>query len=109
MADPALPPRPPAKFRLPAPGVLIPLAAIDHVDRSDNDYFRWNMLILRNVGIVNFLDGCAVSLPCQEAGKAPVGLSVCGAALADRHVLAVAAAVERALEPVTKHAAAARG
>jgi aspartyl-tRNA(Asn)/glutamyl-tRNA(Gln) amidotransferase subunit A len=84
-------------------------ATIADVDRSDNDYFRWNMLILRNVGIVNFLDGCAVSVPCHEADSAPVGLSVCGVALADRHVLAVAAAVERALEPVTKRAAAARG
>jgi aspartyl-tRNA(Asn)/glutamyl-tRNA(Gln) amidotransferase subunit A len=67
------------------------------VDASDDDYFRWNMRILRNVGVVNFLDGCAVSLPCQAAGTAPVGLSVCGPALSDRHVLAVARAVERVL------------
>jgi len=38
-----------------------------------------------------------VSLPCQGPGEAPVGLMVCGVALADRHVLAVAAAIERAL------------
>jgi aspartyl-tRNA(Asn)/glutamyl-tRNA(Gln) amidotransferase subunit A len=79
------------------------------VNRSDDDYFRWNMLILRNVGIVNFLDGCAATVPCHEPGTAPVGLSVCGVALADRHVLAVAAAVERALEPLTGRAAATRG
>jgi aspartyl-tRNA(Asn)/glutamyl-tRNA(Gln) amidotransferase subunit A len=94
-------------FLMPTTPCVAP--AIAEVDRSDNDYFRWNMLILRNVGIVNFLDGCAVSVPCQEAGTAPVGLSVCGVALADRHVLAVAAAVERALESVTKRATAARG
>ncbi|MND04207.1 amidase [compost metagenome] len=56
------------------------------------------MRILRNVGVVNFLDGCAVTLPCQGAGAAPVGLSVCGPALSDRHVLAVARAVEGVLE-----------
>ena len=94
-------------FLMPTTPCVAP--AIADVDRSDNDYFRWNMLILRNVGIVNFLDGCAVSVPCHEAGSAPVGLSVCGVALADRHVLAVAAAVERALAPVTKRATTARG
>jgi aspartyl-tRNA(Asn)/glutamyl-tRNA(Gln) amidotransferase subunit A len=64
---------------------------------SDDDYFRWNMRILRNAGLINVLDGCAVSLPCHARGSAPVGLSVCGAAMSDRHTLAVAAAVEVAL------------
>ncbi len=63
----------------------------------DDDYFRWNGRILRNVGLINFLDGCAVSLPCHTKGTAPVGLSVCGVALSDRHTLAVAAAVEATL------------
>jgi len=71
--------------------------AIAEVDRSDEDYFRWNFRILRNVGIVNFLDGCAVSVPCHEPGAAPVGLSVFGVAMSDRHVLAAAAAIEGAL------------
>jgi aspartyl-tRNA(Asn)/glutamyl-tRNA(Gln) amidotransferase subunit A len=71
--------------------------AIAEVDASDEDYFRWNFRILRNVGIVNFLDGCAVSLPCHEPGAAPVGLSVFGVAMSDRHVLAAAAAIEGAL------------
>jgi aspartyl-tRNA(Asn)/glutamyl-tRNA(Gln) amidotransferase subunit A len=67
------------------------------VTGSDEAYFRWNGRILRNVGLVNFLDGCAVSVPCHEFGTAPVGLSVCGVAMSDRHTLAVAAAVEAAL------------
>jgi len=94
-------------FLMPTTPCVAPPVA--DVDRSDNDYFRWNMHILRNVGIVNFLDGCAVSLPCHEPGTAPVGLSVCGVALADRHVLAVAAAVERTLEGISKRAVAVRG
>jgi aspartyl-tRNA(Asn)/glutamyl-tRNA(Gln) amidotransferase subunit A len=82
-------------FLMPTTPCIAP--TIREVDASDDDYFRWNMRILRNVGVVNFLDGCAVSLPCQAAGTAPVGLSVCGAALSDRHVLAVAHAVEGVL------------
>ena len=94
-------------FLMPTTPCVAPTIA--EVDRSDEDYFRWNMRILRNVGVVNFLDGCALSLPCHAPGTAPVGLSVCGAALADRHVLAVGAAIERALEPVTQRASSARG
>jgi aspartyl-tRNA(Asn)/glutamyl-tRNA(Gln) amidotransferase subunit A len=70
---------------------------IAEVDRSDEDYFRWNFRILRNVGVVNFLDGCAVSLPCHAPGAAPVGLSVFGVAMSDRHVLGAAAAIEGVL------------
>ena len=70
---------------------------IAEADATDEDYFRWNMRILRNNGLINFLDGCAASLPCQEPGGAPVGLMVCGVGGSDRHTLAVSAAIERAL------------
>jgi len=82
-------------FLLPsAPCIAPPIA---EADASDEAYFRWNTRILRIVGLVNFLDGCAVSLPCQAAGAAPVGLMVSGPAMSDRRILAVAAAIERAL------------
>ena len=71
--------------------------AIADADRSDDDFFRWNARILRNNGLINFLDGCAVTLPVQEKGTAPVGLMVCGVAGTDRRTLAVAAAIERTL------------
>ena len=71
--------------------------SIADATRSDEDYFRWNARILRNNGLVNFLDGCAVSLPVHEPGTAPVGLMICGTAGSDRRLLAVAAAIERAL------------
>jgi aspartyl-tRNA(Asn)/glutamyl-tRNA(Gln) amidotransferase subunit A len=70
---------------------------IAEADASDDAYFQWNARILRNVGVVNFLDGCAVSVPCHAPGAAPVGVSVFGPAMADRRVLAVAAAIEGAL------------
>ena len=70
---------------------------IAEVNASDDDYFRWNLRALRNCGLINFLDGCAVTVPCHAADEGPVGLSVCGLAMSDRRTLAVAAAVERAL------------
>jgi len=82
-------------FLLPtAPCIAPPIA---EVNASDESYFRWNMRILSSVGLVNFLDGCAASLPCQPRGAAPVGLSVAGPAMSDRRVLAAAAAIEGVL------------
>src|SRR5437868_11697533 len=78
---------------------------IAETDKSDDDYFRWNLRLLRNTGLGNVLDGCGATLPCHAPGEAPVGLSVAGFAGNDRRVLAVAHAVERALEPVTRRAA----
>lgn len=71
--------------------------AIAEADASDEAYFRWNARILRNTGLVNFLDGCAATLPCHAPGAAPVGLMVCGVVLSDRHILAVARTVESVL------------
>ncbi len=79
------------------PTVPCTAPTIAEATSSDEEYFRWNGRILRNVGLINFLDGCAVSVPCQESGMAPVGLSVCGVGMSDRWTLAVAAAVEAAL------------
>jgi aspartyl-tRNA(Asn)/glutamyl-tRNA(Gln) amidotransferase subunit A len=82
-------------FLLPTTPCIPP--PIAEVNASDESYFRWNMRILGIVGLVNFLDGCAASLPCQAKGSAPVGLMVSGPAMSDRRILAVAAAIERAL------------
>ena len=72
---------------------LAPLVA------SDEAFFATNALLLRNPSAINFLDGCALSLPCQAAGAMPVGLMVWGAALRDDAVLAAALAIEAALAP----------
>ncbi len=79
------------------PSVPCVAPAIAETERSDEDYFRWNFRIMRNTGLINFLDGCALTLPCHAKGTAPVGLMVCGPAMSDRRILAVAAAVEQAL------------
>jgi aspartyl-tRNA(Asn)/glutamyl-tRNA(Gln) amidotransferase subunit A len=64
---------------------------------ADEDYVRINALVLRNPSIVNFIDGCAISIPCQEPGTAPVGLSLFGLQNTDRQLLSAAAAVEATL------------
>jgi aspartyl-tRNA(Asn)/glutamyl-tRNA(Gln) amidotransferase subunit A len=79
------------------PSVACIAPGIAEANANDEDYARWNLLILRNCAFINFLDGCAASVPCHEPGAAPVGFMVCGAAGTDRRLLAVSVAIERAL------------
>jgi aspartyl-tRNA(Asn)/glutamyl-tRNA(Gln) amidotransferase subunit A len=72
------------------PIVAPPLAAF----ASDEDYVRLNLLLLRNPSLVNFLDGCAVSVPIEPPGTAPVGLMLAAPGGSDARLLGVAAAVE---------------
>jgi len=69
-----------------------PFAAFE----SDADYVAINRALLRNTSLLNLLDGCALTLPCQEGNQAPVGLSVAGPGGTDQRILAVA----QALEPI---------
>ncbi|HJP20849.1 MAG: amidase [Alphaproteobacteria bacterium] len=64
---------------------------------SDENYGRANLLMLRNPSVLNFLDGCAISLPCHEAGTAPVGLTLAGWHGGDRRLFSISRAVEAAL------------
>lgn len=79
------------------PSVPCVAPTIAETEAGEESYFRWNFRIMRNNGLINFLDGCAVTMPCHEPGGAPVGFMVCGTAMSDRRILAVAAAIERAL------------
>ena len=64
---------------------------------TDEAYGRLNLLLLRNPTVANFLDRCAVSIPCHRRGDAPVGLGLIGAHGADRRLLAIAQAIEAAV------------
>ena len=79
------------------PSVPCVAPTIAETEASEEAYFRWNFRIMRNNGLINFLDGCAVTMPCHAPRAAPVGFMVCGTAMSDRRILAVAAAIERAL------------
>jgi amidase/aspartyl-tRNA(Asn)/glutamyl-tRNA(Gln) amidotransferase subunit A len=63
---------------------------------DDEAFFAANNLLLRNPSSVNFLDGCALSLPCERAGELPVGLMVWHGAGHDDTVLAAGLAIEAA-------------
>jgi aspartyl-tRNA(Asn)/glutamyl-tRNA(Gln) amidotransferase subunit A len=79
----------------------VPLIAPRLVDlQSDDAYRRTNAMVLRNPSIANFLDRCSISIPCHRAGDAPVGLMLIGAHGADRHLLSIAAAIEKIVSPI---------
>jgi aspartyl-tRNA(Asn)/glutamyl-tRNA(Gln) amidotransferase subunit A len=77
----------------------VPLLAppLAPLQASDETFFAANARVLRNPSAVNFLDGCALSLPCQAAGELPVGLMVWGPAFGDDAVLGAGLEIERAL------------
>lgn len=69
----------------------------DLLPPHDAAYFQANGLILRNPTFINFLDGCALSLPCHAPGSAPVGLMLAGMGGSDARILALGLGVEQAL------------
>ena len=71
---------------------------IEALVQDEAAYFRANGLMLRNPTLINFLDGCALTLPCQRPGDAPVGLMLAGVGGQDRHILSLGLAIESALD-----------
>lgn len=82
-----------------APTVPIVAPPLAPLLADDAAFFAVNGLLLRNPSAVNFLDGCAISLPCHAPGDWPVGLMLFAPALQDDRLLAAALAVEALLEP----------
>ena len=76
------------------PTTPIVAPALADLQASDEAYYAANGLILRNPTLINFLDGCALSLPCHAPGTAPVGLMIAGSNGADRRILGIGLAVE---------------
>lgn len=79
------------------PTVAMVAPAIAPLETDDQLYGKTNLAILRNSSVVNFLDGCALSIPCHQPGQGPVGLMVVGQCGEDRRLLAVGLALESAL------------
>ncbi len=80
------------------PTVPIVAPTIASLEASEDAFFAANRLLLRNPSLINLLDGCAISLPCHATGSLPVGLMLAGPAMTDAHLIAVALAVEAALQ-----------
>ena len=79
------------------PTCAIPAPTMDEVSTPEG-FTRKNMLLLRNTSVGNFLDRCAISLPCHAGGELPVGFMLMGEAMADMRLLAMA----RSIAPVVK-------
>ena len=79
------------------PTVPIVAPALAPLESDDDLYAKTNVLVLRNPTVGNFLDRCALSIPCHAPGEAPVGLMLMGEHGEDRRLLAVGLAVEAAL------------
>lgn len=88
------------------PTVALVPPAIAQVEHDDETFFAINAKVLRNPSVVNFMDGCALTLPCHREGELPVGLSICGPALADASILAIGRSVEVLLRQGADAAAA---
>jgi aspartyl-tRNA(Asn)/glutamyl-tRNA(Gln) amidotransferase subunit A len=67
---------------------------IAEAGKDDDTYISLNRRMLRNTGVVNLFDGCALSIPCHEPGTAPVGMMIAGTQGTDRKILAIGLAVE---------------
>jgi aspartyl-tRNA(Asn)/glutamyl-tRNA(Gln) amidotransferase subunit A len=80
---------------MPTVPIVAPLIA--DLERDGELYHRLNLLVLRNPTLINFLDGCALSLPCHREGDAPVGLMLPRFDAADETVLGIGEAIEAAL------------
>jgi aspartyl-tRNA(Asn)/glutamyl-tRNA(Gln) amidotransferase subunit A len=65
---------------------------------SDEAFFKANALLLRNTFAINYLDGCAFTLPCQPNGSLPVGLMLAAPGGQDAQLASVALAVEAELK-----------
>jgi aspartyl-tRNA(Asn)/glutamyl-tRNA(Gln) amidotransferase subunit A len=62
--------------------------------KEDEAFFKVNRLLLRNPSAINYMDGCAWSLPCHALGELPVGLMVSGLAGQDAHLARVVLALD---------------
>lgn len=85
-----------------SPTVPMVAPALAPLLASDQRFFAINSMLLRNPSVVNMLDGCALSLPCQGKGQMPVGLMVWAPALRDDDVLGVSLRIEAALAPAQR-------
>ncbi|MFO1161715.1 MAG: amidase [Reyranellaceae bacterium] len=78
------------------PTCAIVAPTLDEVSTADG-FTKKNMLLLRNTTVGNFLDRCAISLPCHASGELPVGFMLMGEPMADKRVLAMARSVAPAI------------
>ena len=78
----------------------LPLTAppISSFENNSSIWLETNKRLIRNPGIANLLDRCAISIPCAEPGNAPVGISLVGECMGDQHLFSIALEIEKILK-----------
>lgn len=79
-------------FILPTVPTVAPLIA-----EVEEDFDRLNALVLRNPSAVNFLDGCAATVPMQRAQRLATGLMIFAPGGRDWQILHIAQRIETLL------------
>jgi aspartyl-tRNA(Asn)/glutamyl-tRNA(Gln) amidotransferase subunit A len=77
---------------------IVPPRIADLID-DDDAFTKANLRALRNCTLINYTDGCSISLPVERAGEPPVGLMLTAAGGSDHHLFEVAAGVEAVVCP----------
>jgi len=80
------------------PTVALAPPRLAELATDDAHFVATNLLMLRNPSIVNFLDGCALTLPCHAPDAAPAGLSLVGLGGADDVVLGLGLSAQPVLD-----------
>ncbi len=80
------------------PTVAVVAPEVSALAQDEEHFFAVNGLVLRNASVINFLDGCALNLPCPVGSGLPVGLSICGQHAQDARILQIGRAVEAVLQ-----------
>jgi aspartyl-tRNA(Asn)/glutamyl-tRNA(Gln) amidotransferase subunit A len=79
------------------PTCAIPAPTLEEVSTPEG-FTKKNLLLLRNTTVGNFLDCCAISLPCHAPGELPVGFMLMGEPMTDKRLIAMA----RSVAPVVR-------
>lgn len=80
------------------PTVAITPPLLQPLQQDDALFFKTNALTLRNTTVMNFLDGCAISIPCHQADQLPVGLSIAGLHGQDQRILNISLLIEQLIK-----------
>jgi len=80
------------------PTLPIVPAPVAPLETDGELWLSTNLKMIRNNGLANFFDRCALTIPCHVPGEAPVGLMLFGETMADWLLLSIGKAVEAALK-----------
>ncbi len=80
-----------------APTVPMIAPAMQPLIDDDTHFTATNVRLLRNTSVVNYMDGCSISLPCHQDDELPIGLMLSATRGQDAALLATALLVESLL------------